>query len=314
MTDVPLPDSSELTREDFTRSGWTAVLDGPHMTHYSAISGDLWKASREAQESADHRRAKVLLLLAAACSMRLTNRTRSEPFAPEWQFGTSTSTTPDTFTESDINFLAKVLDDVDHPLLKGRLADIVWLKKSPREVRFALEAIDNYRSLDLNPDTWVTDAGDCWKRALVLAKTLGDGAGDRIKDMEPHLKQKFSTATKGDERYAHWLAETLGEFGLGSNDEDKIAEKLEALGQEFENDGNFYSGRAYYSLAGDWFRAAGQREKQFDMLAAVAEGWAKEAEQRLLSDNPSAWLRWTYTTRVSNPTERFPGANERQGK
>ena len=229
MTDVTLPDSSELTREDFTRSGWTEILDGSPMTHYSAISGDLWKASKEAQESADHKRAKVLLLLAAACSMRLTNKSRSEPFAPEWRLGMSTSTTPDTFDESDINFLAEILDDVNHPMVKGRLADLMWLKKTPNDFRFALEAIDNYFSLDLNQDTWVTSAGDCWERALVLTTMLRTGAGNRIKDMGSALMAKFDMATKADGRYAHWLAETLGEFRLETRTETPYWE--EGFGQ-----------------------------------------------------------------------------------
>ena len=287
MADTALPDNSELTREDFTRSGWREILEGSPITHYSTISGDFGKASKEAQEYGNLSRAKILRLLAETCSMRLTNKSPMEPYAPGWQLGTSTSATPDTFAESDINFLAEVLDDVDHPLLKGRLSDILWLEKSPPEVRFALEAIDNYRSLDLNTDTWVTDIGDCWRRALVLATMLETGAGERIKIMGSVLMEKFDTATKEDGRFGRWIAETMGEFKLGGNAEGKIAEKLEALGQEFDNDDNFPVARAYYRVAGDWYAAGSQNKKQIDMLAAVAEGWAQEAGQKMSSDNPS---------------------------
>ena len=288
MTDTSLPDSSELTKEDFTHSDWRNILGDSPMDHCARAFGDLKKASEKSQESEDLPRAKVLLLLAATCSMLLNNKSRNEPFVPMWTIGGQSSPTPDWFTESDINFLAEILDDVNHPMLRGRLADIVWLRKNPREARFALDAIDNYRCLDLTEETWPSEIGDCWKRALVLTKMMAAGAGDRIGDFENALEAKFDSVTKENEFYGHWLAETLKEFGLGKNNEKNIAKKLADLGQELETDGKFFAARDYYKLAREWFRDAGQNSKQIDMQVAVAEGWAKEAEQRMSSDNPSA--------------------------
>ena len=220
--------------------------------------------------------------------MRLTNKSRSEPYEPLWVGNGRSSPTPDWFSESDIDFIAKILDSIDEPVMKGRLPDLVWLRKIPPEVKFALDAIDNYRSLNLTEETWVREDGDCWKRALTLTRMLGTGADDRIQELEKHLLEKFRPTTSDDKFFGHWLAETLKEFGLGRNQEENIAEKLEELAQDFEKEEDFYAGRDYYKLAGEWFRAAGLDEKHTDMTVAVAEGYVKEAEARMSSDEPSA--------------------------
>ena len=287
MTDQPMPESSELTREDFVHCGWREVIGDEPITHCALVERNLSRAVEKALEEGSLPQAKVLNLLAGACSMRLTNKSRSEPFGPMWEWDGRSSPTPDWFSDSDINFLTEILDDVDAPMLKGRLADLVWLK-TPGGARFALEAIDSYRSLNLTEETWTSEVGDCWKRALTLTMMLGSGAAERIKEMEEYLLEKFHLTTSDDKFFGHWLAETLREFGLGRDQEDTIAEKLEAMALDFENEGNFFAGRDYYRLAGEWFRAAGLGARQTDMTVAVAEGYVKEAKARMSSDNQSA--------------------------
>ena len=313
MTDAPLPDSSELTRADFTRSRWREVIGDAPITHCAKVYDPLRKASEKAIEDGDLSQAKVLRLLAGACSMRLTNKSRIEPFAPRWVWNGRSSPTPDWFSESDVGFLADTLDDIDVPMLKGRLADLAWLKKISPPVKFALGAIDSYRSLNLTEESWVTDVGDCWKRALTLTTMIQTGAGDRIKEMEEDLLTKFVSATKGDDFFGHWLAKTLKEFGLGRGEEENIAKKLEALAQELESDGNFYASRGYFELAGEWFRATGRGTKQTDMAVAVAEGYVKEAEAKMSSDNPSALVAGVSYESAMQVYREIP-KSEREGR
>ena len=288
MNETPLPDSSELTQEDFIRCGWREIIGNTQIDSCVKVYEEFDKSYKEAYQDGDLLRAKVLLILAGACSMMLTNKSPSKPFVPRWEFDGRSSPTPDWFSESDIKFLAEILDNIDQPMLKGRIADLVWLKKTPTDYKFALEAIDNYRSLDLNPETWATEIGAGWRRAMALTKMMRTAAGDRIEEMETNIRTKFNSATKEDKLFGHWLAETLKEFALGSNLEESIAKKLETLAHELEGEGDFYAGRDYFRLAGEWFGAAGLDSKQTDMTVGVAEGYVKEAKARMSSDTPSA--------------------------
>ena len=58
MTNAPFPDSSELTREDFIRSGWKEILRKSPISHYQEASNDFSSAMSNAQEEGDLPRAK----------------------------------------------------------------------------------------------------------------------------------------------------------------------------------------------------------------------------------------------------------------
>ena len=103
--------------------------------------------------------AKVLRLLGEACSMMLSSDKSNEPFEPLVRIGGSRSTMPDDFTDSEIDFFAQIVDSIDKPTLKGRLADLVWLLRQPRNVKFALDAIDSYTQVPLDVDNWFGDGG-----------------------------------------------------------------------------------------------------------------------------------------------------------
>ena len=131
MTGPSLPDSSELTREDFNQPRWKEIVGDAPTTNCRDIEGALHRAFKIALDEGNLPQAKVLRILEGACSMRLTNKSRSEPYEPMGVWNGGSSPTPDWFSESDINFIADILDGIDEPVIKGRLADLVWLRKIP---------------------------------------------------------------------------------------------------------------------------------------------------------------------------------------
>ena len=149
-------------------------------------------------------------------------------------------------------------------------------------------AIDSYRSMDLNSETYTSEIGEGWKRALALSNMIGKTAGNRIQEIESDLLAKFDAATKDDNRFGHWLAKTLRDYKLGKGKKENIATKLADLAQELERTNDFDAARDHYELAGEWFGQIDQESKRVDMIVAVAEAWAKEAEIRMTSGNPSA--------------------------
>ena len=78
--------------------------------------------------------------------MHLNPTSRSEPFKPI-SVGLDGKQTiiPSDFTEEHMAFFGQIIDDVDNALLKARLADLLWMRRSTRHSKFALAAIDSYR-------------------------------------------------------------------------------------------------------------------------------------------------------------------------
>ncbi|WP_316869812.1 DUF4209 domain-containing protein [Ralstonia wenshanensis] len=276
-----------ISLADFLASGWKQALEEVQHEGYLAMWGALSDAARTAIEQGRNEHGKVLWLLADACSMMLSPSSRTAPFKPLAVFHDRRSVAPEDLLATDIQFFEQVVDSVDDDWLKARLADLIWLKGSPRNAKYALAAIDAYRRLPLDEETWVRGGRDCWPRAISLAQMLRAGAGDRLEQMQASISVALNAATKANGFLAVWLADLLKTYGMGRPLRTDIAKKLEALARQFEADGDLHRAREYFSAAADWHRLVPDEAKAAEMTAAVAESWVKEAIARSASAMPS---------------------------
>lgn len=287
MTNQRYPVDLVISAQDFADSGWKDVITQTSCEGYSGMWQALSAAAHGAIEQGRNEHGKVLWLLADACSMMLSPSSQNEPFKPYAVFNDRRSLIPDDLSDLDITFFSQIVDAVDDDRLKARLADLVWLKGNPRNASFALKAIDAYRSIPLDTDTWIHGDRDCWQRAISLARMLKEGAGDRLEQMEALIIASFNAATRLDSFRGLWLADLLRSNGLGRMHQVDVAQRLETLACEFDGEGDLRRAREYFSAAADWYRSVPNLVKAAEMTAFVAEGWVKEAIARVSSDSPS---------------------------
>ncbi|OWT72961.1 MULTISPECIES: DUF4209 domain-containing protein [unclassified Achromobacter] len=287
MENQRYPGELRVSAQDFAGSGWAEALGDVPREGYSAMWQALSSAARSAMEDGRKGHSKALWLLADACSMALSPKSLNEPFKPFMVMEERRSVIPDDLSESEITFYAEIADAIHDARLKARVADLVWLKQRPRNFHFALTAIDAYRLIPLNTETWVRGGRECWERAISLTRTLKAGAGTRLAEMEKAILDAFHTATKKSGFLALWLADLMDTHGLGRPHPTAIAEKLSALAVEFDGDGDLHRSREFFDAASRWFNRSGDEGKSAEMTVAVAEGWVKEAIARVSSDQPS---------------------------
>lgn len=192
------PEDLAISLDDFVASGWKQVLSQAPRKDYSTMWQAFSAAARRSIEQGQNEYGKVFWLLADACSMMLSPSSPNEPFKPFAVFHDRRSVVPDDFHDADILFFGEIVDAVDDDWLKARLSDLVWLKGKPRNTAFALKAIDAYRGLSLDTDTWIHGGRDCWPRAISLARMLKGVAGDRLAQMEAKIVVAFNAATRAD--------------------------------------------------------------------------------------------------------------------
>lgn len=288
-----------VTDTDFTNCGWQAVLDNTTQDDYDSMQQSFTAAASQAMEDGRKSDGKIFWLLADACLMMLAPESINEPFRPAFISTKGRSVIPDDFSETDITFFAQIVDTIDNPWLKARLSDIIWLKQSPRDIRFACMAIDSYRTIPLTAETWVHDCLDCWKRAITLARSLNAGAGNRLKEIEAEVITKFEGTTEQDGYFALQLADLLETKHLGRDNPSAIAQKLEVLASTFKNKGDLHAAREYYTTSAKWFKAASDDTKWVEMTVSVAECIVEEAEARISSDNPNhIAANWCYENAI----------------
>ena len=279
MSEERYPEDLTVTAQHFANSSCEAAIGDVKRKCYSAMWSALSSAAQHAMSADKIAEGKVLWLLADAASMMLEPERHNAAFTPLIQMSGKRSALPEDFSAADIEFFAEIAGQVDDARLRGRLADLAWIRSQPRDRKHALMAIDAYRALNLDAKTWIKDGGKCWERAIRLALTLGAGSGDRIAEMRDAILKAFHSATTNDVYLALWLSDLLDKQKLvQESDFRPIGERLETLAKDFESSGDLRRCREYFERASRWFEKAGDAAKSAEMSVALAEGWAREAQ------------------------------------
>ncbi|MBZ5612026.1 MAG: hypothetical protein LAP38_27520 [Acidobacteriia bacterium] len=183
------PENTVASIEDFRSSRWKEAMEASGKEGYVSIWQSLSNAASSAIEAGRPSEGKVLWLMADAASMMLRPGSPNEPFKPWIVTSAERSTLPEDFLEGDIDLLVQISGEIDEVWLRARVADIVWLVK--RTYTSALVAIDAYRAIPLEADTWVDGGRECWERAISLCRTLRSASGERINEIETAMTEAF---------------------------------------------------------------------------------------------------------------------------
>ena len=277
-----------LTLDDFNACGWKETLAGVDCPFdYSALSQAFLNAAKQAISKEKQTDSKVLNLLAYICSMILSPGSDNEPFKRCYVLSDGRcSMGLDDLSADEIEFVVSIVDSVDEPFLKARLADLAWVLKKPRDVTFARTAIDGYLSIPLDAKIWKRCGRNCWQRALNLAGKHGIGTDEHKSEIETSIVAAFTSATAEDGSFGLELANLLKSNALGGDVTATIGSRLENLGSELTSQCKPAMALKYYQASAEWYRKSGNDRKWVEMIVEVGEGWAAEASTHEVSDHP----------------------------
>ena len=262
-----------VTKKDFLQSGWKEAISGLERSSHSIRCSALSDAERRAFDDGQLSRGKVLFILRNACS---------------WgELPEDITELPEGITEAEIAFFAQIVDEIDDPWLKAHLAHLVWHYQRPRNIKFVLDAIDSYRSIPLDDETWVwvwTDG--FWDRAIRLALSIKKSGRRHLLAIEDDIIQKFESATCEGRYFGLELVNLLKSNKLGKSRATEIAKKLESMALGFESDNEYSVAVDYYQAAANWFESAEDKVKFVEMILSKAESFVKKGDDQLSSEEP----------------------------
>jgi tetratricopeptide (TPR) repeat protein len=278
------PENAPLGLEDFRRSDWKAALSSAERDGYPGMWNAFRSSAQSAVEAGKLAEGRILWLLADACSMMLRPKSINEPFKPIMEWGNKRSALPDDFSKGDIIFLSNIVEEIENVWLRARIADLLWVVKHSRGPRFALLAIDAYRLIPLDKETWFRGGQDCWERAMQLAAMLRAGAGDRLNDIQTALVTALENATLEQGFFALSLARVLMKQDRPEPTQSAIvARKLEDLFRLSQVEGQLSQAMKYSEAAANWYQKAKDTDKAIEMTICCAEEYAKQAMARMSS-------------------------------
>lgn len=309
MVNERYPADTTIDKSDFDKEHCQRILDDSTGDGYTSIYDAFSKSARKSLEDGNPKQAKIYWLLSDACSMMLSSDNKNEPFKPFAVFHDRRSAIADDFSAEDISFFSEIVSEVTDIRLKARLADLAWLKASKKDLNNVLVAIDAYRQIPLDTETWIRDGRECWYRALSLAAMLRAGAGNRIQEMERDIQQAFDSSKESDGYLALWLADLMANFGLGKSNAGDIAGKLESLARTFEGDGDLHRARDYFDNSSKWYASAGDKKKSVEMTICHAEAFVKEAIARTATEQPSNMVAASFYEKAIQILRSIPKAD-----
>lgn len=258
-----------VTKEDFLQSGWKEAISGLERCDHTSRCSALSNAEKRAFDDGQLYRGKVLFTLGKALFI-LKNTCSGRELTED-------------ATEAEIAFCAEIVDEIDDPWLKAHLAHLVWHYQRPRNIKFALDAIDSYCSIPLNAETWLW-ADKLWDRAICLALSIKDS--DRLSTIEEAIIQAFESATCEGRYFGRELVKLLKSNKRGKSRATEIATKLESMALGFESNNEHSVAAAYYQAAADWFKSAGDTAKFVKMILRKAESFVEKGDDQLYSEEP----------------------------
>jgi tetratricopeptide (TPR) repeat protein len=276
--------TAPLSVADLAECNWDKLFcnDVQADLHECLIAG-----ARDAETAGHSRQAAALRLLADACSLMLDSDNSAQPFRPWWVGADGRSTpTMASFGPDTVALFADVAAQTTQPELTARLADIVWIREPSRGLSFADRAIEAYLSAPLEGQGWKLDGREAWLRATYLALSLR--RTKLVAVIEERLKKAFWREPQEDSAAVTWYAALMFRHGLAVEDHPKIVERLAELGSELASLGRFREARDLFGVAAGWLHRKGPKQREAEMIAAIAQAWYDEAQAALAPPSTSA--------------------------
>lgn len=221
---------------------------------------------------------KSLFLLSNICSPMIDLESRNDPFQPFMTWGNKRSFLPIDLINEEILYLSSILDEDFPPILKARIADILWTYSKPKNKKHSEIAIENYISMDVFDDFFEPDVYVFWERAVMLAKQIKNSS--LIEKIKSKLLNEIEHPSTSWDFHLLKIIEIFDNTDLDKGLNHELAEKLLEKQKEFNHEKQFHIAEKYLESATKLFKKAGNAEDSYRSLAFLAQATENHGDYR----------------------------------
>jgi hypothetical protein len=221
---------------------------------------------------------KSLFLLSNICSPILNLESRNDPFQPVITWGNERSFLPIDLNDGEILYLSSIVDEDLPPILKARIADILWTYSKPKNKKHSEIAIENYISMDVFKDFLQPDIYVFLERAAMLAKQAKNNS--LIEKIKSKLLEEIENPSTNWDFHLLTIIEIFDNTDLDEERNHKLAEKLLEKQKEFNHKQQFHIVEKYLELAAKLFKKSGNAEDSYKSLALLSQAIENHGDYR----------------------------------
>lgn len=253
-----------ITKDDFLGINLDEILkDAKYFDAYGFKFADL---CAENFRNGNLKASKVFYLLRNACSMTLKPGSLNEPYEAGCIWGNGRSAILEDFTEQDLEFFESILDEITDCRLKSRIVDILWILKSPKNIKFLEIAVNEYSKISLEPSSLNQFKIDVFERAIRLSKITKN----QYAKISNKILECFNKAEPTDQYYCLRMSYLLDIAELNKKLQPNVAEKLENFADTFAKEEEFIAAIRYYQESQKWYKKLKNSRKIAEIALKIA--------------------------------------------
>ena len=220
-------------------------------------------------DNPDGKLKKTLTLLAKICSPILNLESRNDPFQPLMTLENKRSFLPIDLTEEENLYLSSIVNEDIPPILKARIADILWTYSVPKNKKYSEIAIESYISMDVCDDFFEPNIYTFWERAVVLAKQTKNGS--LIEKIKSKLLHEIDRPSTNWDFHLLKIIEIFVKTDLAKELNQDFAEKLLEKQKKFDHKEQFHIIKQYLEFSEKLFQKSNNLDKKYDCIALLAQ-------------------------------------------
>lgn len=266
-----------IKKEDVDRTAWQQVLVEADQKLCSVYAKLFYQRAQEAAKAHDSRTEAVYTFLGAVTSPELKLETPSrDPFVAAADLQYSRTPLPADFSADELRVIKQLIETVQDPEMRSRLADILWVRQGDPSV--AGLAVDSYLSsaLHLKDIVQWADGFDRLKRSYDIAVFLGKETKAYRKTID-YLQKQLSEF--GSDEPTPWWAKLIGLLlDAGEGNASRFASICGTSAQRCEAAGQWETARLYWQVKARCETAAGQDKNKEIALKRAADTYVRQAD------------------------------------
>lgn len=227
------------TLEDFAHINPASIMAMSNSLHFHTLEHAFREAAQAAENAGDAAALRAYNVLAVVCSYHF-NPSRPDTFSPQIIFKDKRTLIPSDYLGEQQMVLVQIVEQIDHPLLRARIADSCWYVNrklhavaalaassylNAVELFFKRELLDQYESDSAMPFKVV----DLIDRAFAIY--VSAGKRNEIPDSAKQVLKRAYEAAKGNECLGAFVKLSSIAQECGLLEWQEIAVVAEALAQ-----------------------------------------------------------------------------------
>lgn len=229
-------------------------------------------------DNPDGKLKNTLILLAKICFLGLNLESRNDPFQPYISIGNNRSFSPIDLKNEEILFLSNIVNEDIPPILKARIADILWTYSIPKNKKYSEIAIESYISMDVCDDFFEPNIYTFWERAVVLAKQTKNSS--LIEKIKPKLLHEINHPSTNWDFHLLEIIEIFVKTDLAKELNQDFAEKLLEKQKKFDHKEQFHIVEQYLEFSEKLFQKSNNLDKKYDCIALLAQATENYGDHR----------------------------------